>query len=26
MLATVIAYSALTHFVKTRFIRRYGAD
>jgi len=26
MLATAIAYSVLTHFVKTRFIRRYGAD
>src|SRR5437870_3139160 len=26
MLLTVIAYSFLTHFVKTRFIRRYGAD
>jgi len=26
MLATVIGYSILTHFVKTRFIRRYGAD
>jgi Mg2+-importing ATPase len=26
MLATVIAYSILTHFVKTRFIKRYGAD
>ena len=26
MLATVVAYTILTHFVKTRFIRRYGAD
>jgi len=26
MLATVVAYTVLTHFVKTRFIRRYGAD
>ena len=26
MLATLIAYSTLTHFVKMRFIRRYGAD
>src|SRR5882724_8165675 len=26
MLATVIGYSILTHFVKTRFIKRYGAD
>jgi len=26
MLATVIAYSILTHFVKTRFIRHYGTD
>jgi Mg2+-importing ATPase len=26
MIATVIAYSILTHFMKTRFIRRYGAD
>ena len=26
MLATVIAYSILTHFMKTRFIKHYGAD
>ncbi len=26
MLATVVAYSVLTHFVKMRFTRRYGAD
>jgi P-type Mg2+ transporter len=26
MLATVIAYSVLTHFMKMRFIRHYGAD
>ena len=26
MLATVVAYTVLTHFIKTRFIRRYGAD
>jgi Mg2+-importing ATPase len=26
MLATVVAYSTLTHAVKMRFIRRYGAD
>jgi Mg2+-importing ATPase len=26
MVATVIAYSVLTHFVKTRFIKHYGAD
>ncbi len=26
MLATVVAYSVLTHFVKMRFIKRYGAD
>ncbi|HZR07619.1 MAG TPA: cation transporting ATPase C-terminal domain-containing protein, partial [Myxococcales bacterium] len=26
MLATVVAYSILTHLVKMRFIRRYGTD
>jgi Mg2+-importing ATPase len=26
MLATVVAYSLLTHLVKVRFIRRYGTD
>ncbi len=26
MLATVVAYSILTHFMKTLFIRRYGTD
>jgi Mg2+-importing ATPase len=26
MLATMVAYSVLTHFVKMRFIKRYGAD
>ncbi len=26
MVATVVAYCALTHFMKTRFIKRYGAD
>jgi Mg2+-importing ATPase len=26
MLATLVAYSLLTHLVKVRFIRRYGAD
>jgi Mg2+-importing ATPase len=26
MLATVVAYAVLTHFMKTRFIRRFGAD
>jgi Mg2+-importing ATPase len=26
MVATLVCYSVLTHFVKTRFIKRYGAD
>jgi Mg2+-importing ATPase len=26
MLLTLVSYAALTHFVKTRFIHRYGAD